>query len=161
MASDTFPTKTYIASVVRLLDIIEYKDNNFTPQARIDFLHYSYNEAANHFAQPRVRNAFKISDAKLEQALMTITAMVVYCWVDVTRELMAALTIHYTYALILDDMDDDPQNTMSTYFDDLVAGRPQQHIWWKLVNEQLPNVLDHYGPYCALNTYRSTVDCKA
>lgn len=77
-----------------------------------------------------------------------------------TPELMAALTIHYTYTLILDDAEDDPTQTMQDFFGDMMAGKEQRHPWWLLVNDHFPEVLKHYGPFCSLNIYRSTVDCK-
>ena len=86
--------------------------------------------------------------------------MVVYGWVKVSKELMADLSIHYTYTLILDDSEDDPYTNMLTYYDDLQSGREQKHPWWKLVNDHFPNVLRHFGPFCSLNLIRSTLDCK-
>lgn len=43
----------------------------------------------------------------------------------------------------------------------MVSGTEQKHPWWRLVNAHFPQVLKHYGPFCALNIYRSTVDCKS
>lgn len=160
MSKADFPTEYFVGTVVRLLDTIQHNDTNYTPEQRVRALRHAYSVAAEHFAQPHVYHGLKVKNPKkLEAALQTITGMVVYCWVNASPELMSALTIHYTYTLILDDCEDDPYPTMG-FFHDMVNGKPQQHPWWRLVNEHFPNVLDHYGPFCALNIYRSTVDCK-
>lgn len=86
--------------------------------------------------------------------------MVVYSWTKIPPEVMADLSIHYTYCLVLDDSTDDPHSEMATFFEDLVHGRQQKHPWWRLVNDHFPKVLNHYGSFCALNLIRSTFDCK-
>ncbi|KAF7370120.1 Trichodiene synthase [Mycena sanguinolenta] len=153
MSGKEFPTQYFLGILVRLLDTVQHKDVNYTHEVRVKNLSYAYAQAAKHFAQPHVLEGLRnVKPKKLEAALQTITGMVVYCW------LMASLTIHYTYTLLLDDSDDDPEPTMRNFFGDMMAGREQQHPWWRLVNEHFPNVLQHYGPFCSLNIYRSTVD---
>jgi trichodiene synthase len=159
MVKKSFPTRPFVDTVVRLLDTIKHKDTNYTHEQRVQNLHYAYTKAASHFAQPHVQAGIKVKPRKLQAALQTITGMVVYCWVNASQELMAALTIHYTYTLILDDSEDDPALAMGSFFNDMMNGQPQKHPWWKLVNEHFPQVLKHYGPFCGLNIYRSTVDC--
>ncbi|RJE24484.1 Major Facilitator Superfamily [Aspergillus sclerotialis] len=85
--------------------------------------------------------------------------MVVYSWATASDEVMADLSIHYTYMLLLDDSHDDPAASMESFYDNMLAGIPQEHPWWRMVNEQFPQVLRHYGPYCGLNMIRSTTDC--
>lgn len=160
MTEAAFPRDTFVHTVVQLLDTIQHQDTNYTHEERVRNLSYAYNEAARHFAQPHVRDSLHVKPKKLQAALQTITGMVVYCWVKASPELMAALTIHYTYTLILDDDEDDPYPTMENFFDDMVGGKEQKHPWWRLVNDHFPNVLKHYGPFCSLNIYRSTVDCE-
>nr|ABG73407.1 trichodiene synthase [Stachybotrys echinatus] len=155
---DEFPTEYFLGTAVRLLENVNYRDSNYTREERIENLHYAYNKAAAHFAQERQQKILKVSPKRLEASLRTIVGMVVYSWVKVSKELMADLSIHYTYTLILDDSQDDPFPTMVTYFDDLQAGREQKHPWWILVNEHFPNVLRHFGPFCSLNLIRSTLD---
>jgi trichodiene synthase len=161
MTDQEFPTRYFLGTIVRLLDTVKHQDTNYTYEERVRNLQYAYNEAAKHFAQPKVQDALKLKPKKLEAALQTITGMVVYCWVNATPQLMASLTIHYTYTLILDDSEDNPDQAMQTFFQDMMAGKPQRHPWWRLVNDHFPKVLSHYGPFCALNIYRSTVDCKS
>lgn len=160
IATEEFPTDFYLDAVVRFLKVINYDDKNYTHEERVRNLHYAYTKAARHFSQPKQQQLIKAKPKRLQASLQTIVAMVVYAWVCVDPEIMADLTIHYTYMLLLDDSDDHPEKTMETFYDDLLAGRPQQHPWWQMVNEQFPTLLQHYGPYCKLNLIRSTTDCK-
>lgn len=160
MSDQAFPIDYYLETLVRLLDTIEYRDNNYDRSERVKNLQYAYSETAKHFAQPLQQETLKVSPERLQAALSTIVAMVVYCWTKVSREVMAALSIHYTYTLLLDDSSDDPHPQMASFFEDLVHGRQQKHPWWRLVNGHLPEVLKHYGSFCAFNIIRSTFDCK-
>jgi trichodiene synthase len=157
---ENFPTEYFLNTTVRLLEYIQYRDSNYTREERIENLHYAYNKAAHHFAQPRQQQLLKIDPKRLQASLQTIVGMVVYSWAKVPKECMVDLSIHYTYTLVLDDSSDDPYPTMVNYFNDLQAGREQAHPWWALVNEHFPNVLRHFGPFCSLNIIRSTLDCK-
>ncbi|KAI9902301.1 hypothetical protein N3K66_001653 [Trichothecium roseum] len=158
MSGQEFPFEYFLGTAVRLLEEIQYRDSNYTREERIENLHYAYTKAVNHFAQPHVQEILKPDPKKLQASLSTIVGMVVYGWVKVSKELMADLSIHYTYTLILDDSEDDPYTNMLTYYDDLQSGREQKHPWWKLVNDHFPNVLRHFGPFCSLNLIRSTLD---
>ncbi|KAF7593961.1 hypothetical protein BBP40_010468 [Aspergillus hancockii] len=158
MSLKPFPKDYFVGTVVRLLDTIKYRDSNYTREQRIDNLHYAYAQAANHFAQPRVQETLKADPKRLEASLRTITGMTVYSWAKVSQQLMADLSTHYTYTLVLDDSTDDPHPQMQTFFDDMVNGRPQTHPWLQLVFEHFPNVLRHFGPYCSMYLIRSTVD---
>jgi trichodiene synthase len=157
---DTFPTEYFLGTAVRLLENVKYRDSNYTREERIENLRYAYNKAAAHFSQERQQRILKTNPKRLEASLRTIVGMVVYSWTKVSKELMADLSIHYTYTLILDDSEDDPHPQMLNFFDDLQSGRQQEHPWWMLVNEHFPNVLRHFGPFCSLNLIRSTLDCK-
>ena len=160
MTDKTFPVKYYLETVVRFLDTMNYHDTNYTHNERVNNLHYAYSKTAAHFAQPLQQSTLKVSPKRLQASLQTIVAMVVYSWAKVSPEVMADLSIHYTYMLILDDSTDDPDATMKSFYNDLLQGRPQAHPWWRLVNSQFPKVLKHYGPFCSLNLVRSTVDCE-
>ncbi|OAA77947.1 trichodiene synthase [Akanthomyces lecanii RCEF 1005] len=153
-----FPVDNFLGAAVRLLEYIEYQDSNYSREERIENLCYAYEKAAHHFAQERQQTLLKADPKRLQASLQTIVGMVVYSWTKVSKELMADLSIHYTYTLVLDDSRDDPHPQMLTYFDDLQSGREQKHPWWILVNEHFPNVLRHFGPFCSLNLIRSTLD---
>ncbi|KAK4081234.1 uncharacterized protein Triagg1_2766 [Trichoderma aggressivum f. europaeum] len=153
-----FPLATYLETLVRLLDTVRYNDENFTDDERASYLKYSYSTAAEHFAQPHVQESLKAPPERLSAALKTIVAMVVYSWSHVSEELMADLTIFYTYALLLDDSIEQPAGFMVNWYGDLLNAKPQSHGWWRLVNEFLPNLLRHYGGYCQINIVRSTID---
>lgn len=155
-----FPYDYYLETLVRFLDVIDYEDTNYTDEQRVENLHYVYIKTAEHFAQPHQQATLKVSPKRLQASLQTIVGMVVYSWAKVSKELMADLSIHYTYTLLLDDSTDDPNLNMRSYYEDLLNGRQQKHPWWQLVNDHFPNVLSHFGPFCSLNLVRSTIDCK-
>ncbi|KAJ6007935.1 nonribosomal peptide synthase [Penicillium herquei] len=158
MTIQVFPTGYYVNSIVRFLDTIDYNDTNYTTEERIAKLAYAYTKTAKHFAHPDRQREIKVSPRKLQASLQTIVAMVVYSWATASEEVMADLSIHYTYMLILDDSHDDPSESMESFYDNMLAGRAQEHPWWQMVNGQFPQVLRHYGPYCGLNMIRSTTD---
>ncbi|KAI1261748.1 Trichodiene synthase [Xylariaceae sp. FL1019] len=158
MEGQDFPKEYFISTIVRLLDTMKYDDTNYSDEDRIQNLRYAYGEAAKHFAQPHVQKLVDMHPKKTEAGLRTIACLVVYCWVNASKELMAALTIYFMYTLILDDSERDLGATMQTFFADLRAGREQKDPWLQLMGDHLPEVLQHYGPYCSLNIYRSTLD---
>ncbi|KAF7505019.1 Trichodiene synthase [Endocarpon pusillum] len=158
MTEQAFPTDYYLDTLVRLLDTVKYQDNNYSREERLNNLHYAYLKAAKHFAQPEQQATLKVSPKRLQASLQTIVGMVVYSWTKVSPEVMADLSIHYTYTLVLDDSTNDPRPEMASFFEDFVHGRQQKHPWWRLVNDHFPNVLNHYGSFCALNLIRSTFD---
>lgn len=160
MKDQAFPIDVYMDTLVRFLDKIKYQDNNYERHERVKNLQYAYSEAAKHFAQPLQQDTLKANPERLDASLRTIVGMVVYCWTKVSPKLMAALSIHYTYTLVLDDSSNDPNPEMASFFEDLVHGRHQKHPWWRLVNGHFPKVLSHYGSFCAFNLIRSTFDCK-
>ncbi|THY33590.1 hypothetical protein D6D01_02198 [Aureobasidium pullulans] len=153
-----FPLSTYLKTMVEFLDIVDYDDNNYTMEDRKKALSYVYTKTAEHFAQPVQQNSLQVKPKKLQASIQTIVGMVVYSWARASHEVMADLSIHYTYTLLLDDSTDDPTFDMSSFFVDLVAGNTQKHPWWRMVNAHLPEVLKHYGSFCSLNLVRSTLD---
>ncbi|KAI4723537.1 hypothetical protein E4T48_00002 [Aureobasidium sp. EXF-10727] len=155
-----FPLSTYLKTMVEFLDIIGYEDNNYTTGARKDALSFVYTKTAEHFAQPLQQRLLKVKPKKLQASIQTIVGMVVYSWARASHEVMADLSIHYTYTLLLDDSTDDPTLNMSSFFADLVVGNTQKHPWWKMVNAHMPEVLKHYGSFCSLNLVRSTLDSQ-
>ncbi|KAJ5593907.1 trichodiene synthase [Penicillium hispanicum] len=155
---EIFPLEYFVGTTVRLFDTIHLKDTNYTRQQRAETLRYVYSEVSKHFAQPSVYGVLDIESKTLEVGLRCVIEMVVSCWVKAPPDLMVSLSIYFTYAYVLDDCDKDPQANMKTFFTDMVNGREQRHPWWASVNKHLSTLLDYYGPFCALNIYRSTVD---
>ncbi|KAJ5922880.1 hypothetical protein N7516_010583 [Penicillium verrucosum] len=85
--------------------------------------------------------------------------MVVYSWSTAPEKVMVDLSIHYTYMLILGDShDDDPTESMKAFYNTIMASLPQEHPWWQMVNNHLPQVLWHYGPYSGMNTISPTTN---
>ena len=157
---DGVPTEFYVSSLVQLLDLIEYKDENYAVEERVERMKTAYQATTVHFAQPHVKTAIDVSPRRLEACIRAIVGMVVCCWVRPNLELTGALTIFYTYFILLDDTKWDGHATMETFVADLVQGKEQRHPRWQLVNAQFPALLEHYGPFCGLNMFRGTVDCK-
>ncbi|KAM0452054.1 hypothetical protein ACHAPV_009678 [Trichoderma viride] len=157
-SEEQFPRATYLEAMVRLLDTVSYKDENFSVEERVNCLKYCYAKASEHFAQPHVHRTLKVPPKRLDAALKTIVSMCVYSWCRVSQEVMADLSIHYTYTLLLDDSREEPADAMVTWYEDLLNAKPQAHGWWRLVNDFIPNVLRHYGGYCQMNIVRSTID---
>ena len=166
MNDQAFPIDHYLEAVVQCLDKINYQDNNYNRHERVKSLQYVYSEAAKHFAHLLQQGGtLKASPKKLEATLRTTTLLVVYSWTKVSVEVMAAITIYYSYIVILDDslLDDSnngPHPDMVSFFEDLVHGKQQKHPWWRLISDHLPQLLKHYGKFCRFNIIRSTFDCK-
>ncbi|KAL7917999.1 Trichodiene synthase [Trichoderma austrokoningii] len=156
--SPAFPKDYFIKSLVQLLDAIDYKDTNFSRDERVDRLQYVYRQAADHFSQPCINAELRFNSKKLEAGIRTISLLVVDCWVALGKQEMADLTIYFTYTLILDDSGADPRQRAETVVEDMATGRKQKHPWLRLMNEHLPKLTSHYGPYCSLGIYRSTID---
>lgn len=159
-SEEQFPRATYLEAMVRLLDTVSYKDENFSVEERVNCLKYCYAKASEHFAQLHIQKTLKVPPKRLDAALKTIVSMCVYSWCRVSQEVMADLSIHYTYTLLLDDSREEPAEAMVTWYEDLLYAKPQAHGWWRLVNDFIPNVLRHYGGYCQMNIVRSTIDCE-
>lgn len=154
-----FPIDCYLSSIVRILDTINYNDQNFTAQERKDKLHYAYTKAAKHFAQPEQQRCF-IDKKRVQAAVETCSRCVVYSYPNFSNEVAADLTTIFAYVTILDDDFDNPSESMKNFFNNMQAGKPQENVWWRLINEQaLPALLAHYDSYCAFNIYRSHLDC--
>lgn len=113
--NDEFPIETFLDTVVQLMDTVSYKDNIYTSTERTSNLRYAYSKTATHFAQPHVQEILrKVSPKHLSAAIQTIIRMVVYSWVRISRELMADLSIHFTYCLLLDDSIEEPGLTIES-----------------------------------------------
>lgn len=156
----SFPLETYLAVQVRFLDAIQYRDTSRAREDRLAILRDVYSKTAQHFSRPEQNETLKnVSDRRLEAIMRTSVQVSVHCWIKLTPEELTALSIYWVYIAILDDSDDNPHDGMSSFFTDLVDGKPQQHGFWRDMNGHLPNLLVHYGPFCSLNIIRSTLDC--
>lgn len=160
MTSQGFPTEYYFNCVVRFLDRIKYNDTNYTPEERLAKLHHVYTKTAKHFAHYNRQKHIKVSPTNLQPLVQAMVTMVVYSWATASEKVMVDLSIHYTYMLVLDHShDDNPTDSMKSFYNTIMAGLPQEHPWWQMVNNHFPLVLRHYGPFCGLNMVRSTTDC--
>lgn len=158
--SEPFPSEHYLEVMVRLLDAVRYQDVNHTQAERRDIMHYVYTKTAEYFSSPSLQSMIQAKPSVLQAAINSVVPMVVYCWAKVTREQMVDLSIQFAFMLLLDDSADDRGAGMESFFVDLVDNRPQRNAWWRLFNKQFPVLLQHYGPFCSLSLFRSTLDCK-
>lgn len=86
--------------------------------------------------------------------------MVVYSYPKLPLDVRSDLCIYHTYTVILDDGEEEADGKMLNFCNDLVLGREQKHPWWRAVNQHLPQLLKHYGPFCSMNIFRSNLDCE-
>lgn len=157
--NETFPMDHYLKVLVRLLDAVRYQDVNHTQEERRDILHLVYTKTAEYFSSPPLQRMIQAKPSMLQSAINTIVPMVVYCWAKVTTEQMVDLSIQFTLTLLLDDSTDDRGSNMESFFQDLVENRTQRNAWWRLFNDRFPVLLRHYGPFCSLALFRSSLDC--
>lgn len=156
----SFPLKSYLAVQVRFLDAIQYCDTSYSRQDRLALLRDVYSKTAQHFACPEQRASLNsVSDRQLDVIMRTSVQVSVYCWIKLTPQELTALSIYWVYIVTLDDSNDNPHDGMSSFFGDLVHGKPQRHGFWRAMNHYLPDLLVHYGPFCSFNIIRSTLDC--
>ena len=161
MSEQSGPTKTLLHNIVHLLDAIQYKFTNYTREEQIQAFQYAYGEAVKHFFQPHIFQTFNVPPEQLKSILKTATNIVVDCWSKVPREVLSAVTIHHCYNIILDDIEEDPHLLMTGFLSNMSGGKPPKHPWLRLAQDHLVHLTKYYGPYCALNIYRSTIDCKS
>lgn len=156
----SFPLKSYLTVQVRFLDAIQYCDTSYSREDRLALLRDVYSKTAQHFACPEQRASLNgISDRQLDVIMRTSVQVSVYCWVKLTPQELTALSIYWVYIVTLDDSNDNPHDGMSSFFGDLVHGKPQRHGFWRAMSHYLPDLLVHYGPFCSFNIIRSTLDC--
>ena len=158
MDNSAFPIDRYISSLVNFLDEIEYHDENFHPNDRLQHLQHVYAETAKHFAQPLQQETLKVSPTKLAAVMRTSVQLVVYCWTKVSPRVMVAISIYFVYIVFLDDSSIDPHPDMSSFSEDLLHGRDQKHPFWRLMNGHFSDFLCHYGSFCGFTIMRSTFD---
>ncbi|THY31790.1 hypothetical protein D6D01_02801 [Aureobasidium pullulans] len=146
----------YVASLVRTLSQMGYTDTNYSSEERKLNLRHVYLKTTAHFTQP---SASLGTDVKRMQAfIQTIARMMVYSYPKLPLDVMSDLSIYYTYTVMLDDCKQRTADTMQTLTVDLIHGSEQRHPWWQAVNQHLPSLLKHYGPFCSLTIFRSTLD---
>lgn len=148
----------YVTSLIRMLSQMGYTDVSYSSKERELNLRHVYLKTTAHFVQPSTRLG---TDVKRMQAfIQTIVRMMVYSYPKLPLDVMSDLSIYYTYTVILDDCKQRTADTMQTFTVDLIHGSEQRHPWWQAVNEHLPSLLKHYGPFCSMTIFRSTLDCK-
>lgn len=158
MEDSEFPLEHYMGALVRFLDAIKYRDNNYDHDERVRRLQHVYSEIAKHFAQPIQRDTLKVDPKRLAVAMRTSVQLVVSCWVKVSPQVMVAISIYFVYIILLDDSNIDPGPDMGSFSQDLLDGNQQKHPFWRLMNDHLSNLLKHYGSFCGLTIIRSTFD---
>ena len=158
MESSEFPLDHYLSAVVRLLDTAKYHDDSFEHDERVKRLRHVYGETAKHFAQPIQQQTLKIEPERLTAVMRTTARAAVYCFVNVSPQVMVAISIFCVHTFLLDDSSIDLDAGMASFSQDLLDGKQQKHPFWRLMNDHLPGFLQHYGSFCALNILRATFD---
>jgi trichodiene synthase len=158
MKNSNFPLELYVGGLVKFLDTIEYHDDNYDHHERLKTLQYVYSETAKHFAQPLQQDTLKVKTKRLAAVMRTSVQVVVFCWVKVSLEVMVAISIYFVYIVLLDDSNNDPHPDMGSFFEDVLHGNEQKHPFWRLMNAHLSDFLRHYGSFCGLAIFRSTLD---
>lgn len=115
MEDSEFPLEHYMGALVRLLDAIKYRDNNYDHDEQVRHLQHGYSEIAKHFAQPIQRDALKVDPNRLAAAMRTNVQLVVSCWVKVSSQVMVAIGIYFVYIILLDDSNIDPGPDMGSF----------------------------------------------
>ena len=151
---------SYVNGLVRVLDTIKYRDNNYEHHERVKTMRDAYSEAAKHFAQPLQQNTVQVNPKGLEAAVRTGVWFVVCSFPKAPPEAMGNLAIPWTYYVFLDHSANNPHLEMASFFEDLILGRQQKHPWWRLMNDHLPKVLSFYGNFCGFIIVRNSMDCK-
>ena len=158
MENPPFPYEHFLSSLVRFLDAIKYEDKNYSHDERVKTLQYVYSETAKHFAQPTEQDVLQVNPKRLASVMRTTTRVSVYCWVKVSPQVMADVSIYFVYVVLLDDSNVDPAPDMESFFQDLLEGKQQKHPFWRLMNGHFSKFLQRYGSFCALAILRSTFD---
>ena len=154
-----FPFDQYLSALVKLLDTVPYRDENYDRARRLGTLRHVYFETAKHFAQPSQKDALKVHSKRMEAAMRTSVQLIVLCWVKLPPHIMVSLSIYFVYMILLDDSDDDPRSNMESFAQDIIHGREQKSTFWRLMNDHLAsNLLLYYGGFCSLSIFRSTLD---
>lgn len=153
-----FPLDHYLSALVKLLDAINYRDDNFEHDDRVKHLRHVYCETAKHFSQPLQQQVLKVDPRNMAAVMRTSVLLVVYCWVKVPPKVMVAISIYFVYIVVLDDSNIDPGPNMASFSQDLLEGKQQKHPFWQLMNGHLSDFLQHYGGFCGLSILRSTFD---
>lgn len=141
MEDSEFPLEHYMAALVRFLDAIKYRDNNFDHHERVKHLQHVYSETAKDFAQPTQRDTLKLDPKILATVMRSSIQVVVTCWAKVSPQVMVAISIYFVYIILLDDSAIDPGPDMGSFSQDLLDGNQQKQPFWRLMNGHLSNFL--------------------
>ncbi|KAJ5160939.1 Trichodiene synthase [Penicillium canariense] len=158
MTGNQFPIEKYIAALAKFLDTIDYHDENFSHEQRLESLRYVYSQTAKHFDQPVEQAALNVSSKRLQAVMRTSTLVTVYCWAKCPLDVMVGVSVYFVYIIMLDDSSEIPSAQMKTFCEDLIKGRPQKHLFWQRMNAHLTNFLRYYGGFCSITIFRSTLD---
>ncbi|KAI0168707.1 trichodiene synthase [Pestalotiopsis sp. NC0098] len=158
MANKQFPLKEYVAALAEFLETIDYQDENFSHEQRVDTLRHVYYHTAKHFDQPIEQAELEVSPKRLQAVMRTSTLVTVYCWAKCPLEVMVGVSIYFVYIIMLDDSSKIPAAQMTTFCEDLIEGRVQKHPFWQRMNAHLTNFLHLYGGFCGMTIFRSTLD---
>jgi trichodiene synthase len=90
--------------------------------------------------------------------MRTCVQLVVFSWVNISPQVMVAISIYFVYTNFLDDNNNDPNPDMGSFSEDLIHDNQQKHPFWRLMNGHFSDLLRHYGSFCGFTIIRSTLD---
>ncbi|TIA29602.1 hypothetical protein D6C78_10125 [Aureobasidium pullulans] len=146
----------YVNAINKVLTDMQYNDVSHHPCEIQHQLHEAYFLTATYFARPgRIKD---INLNKLQASIQSIVHMVVLSYPRASFEVKSELCVYLTYMMLLDDGKGISTDAIDTFSEDLIHGSEQKHVLWRSVNDHLPDLLKHYGPFCSLSIFRSTLD---
>ncbi|KAG8527325.1 uncharacterized protein KY384_007477 [Bacidia gigantensis] len=149
-----------VSALVRFLDKLDYQDTNLVNfDARFKDLQDCWTLVASHFEQ-RLRNGtLRASPKHVWHAMRTGICFTVCTWAHASLSLLVDMSIFWIYTVLLDDdsAKDGANLNTGSFVMDLINGTGQQHQVWRLMKEHFPALMSHYGPFCELTIFRSSL----
>lgn len=142
-----FPFQEFFAATNTLLNKLEYKDVNYEREQRVSLLRHTYSAGAQHFRDCNAAHTLQITELQLHRTLQTVTRMVVYCWVNLDKVTMSAVTIYFTYMALLDDIPHLDRSSEDAIAADLMSRGEKRDPWRALVDQHIDEVVRHYPPF--------------
>ncbi|KAG8528567.1 uncharacterized protein KY384_006739 [Bacidia gigantensis] len=153
---DLSPDAT-LSGIVKFLDKLEYQDDNFANRnARLETLNLVWKSTAEHFENLIRAEKIRVAPKLVYKAIQPSVRGNVYSLGNLSIPLLVDLSIYWTFFFI-NELGGFKDPSMETFLPDLLSGAEQRSEFWFLMNEHLPRLLSHYGPFCGLTIFRSTL----
>ncbi|KAJ5151884.1 Trichodiene synthase [Penicillium capsulatum] len=149
----------YVNRLVKYLDEVDYHEPS-PAQTRELRSNYEavYENSLRVFAQPSVQQLLSLDLGTTKKVTRTISRMAVTCWPNVPLEVMKAIAIHFSMCHLLDDFEGDYHEQMATFLPDLLRGTEQKNPCWRMLVDEMQNLLRHFDSYLQYGIFRATID---